>query len=292
VQETVRLVSSAGARAGVTLAFDDAGSPGKHVAADHQRLKQVLLNLLTNAVKYNRRGGIVTITCIDVPGARLRINVHDTGSGIPSEKIHRLFSPFDRLDVERTGIEGTGLGLTLSKRLVEAMDGMMGVESVVGEGSTFWVELALAEEPLREAERQDPVPLPTGDGTAPQRTWIVLYVEDNMSNLKLIRHLLDRRRGVKLIPAMQGQMGLELAREQHPDLILLDLHLPDLPGDVVLQRLRGMPETRETPVIMMSADASPGQEQRLLGMGADEYLKKPLDVKHFMGALSKTLRDA
>jgi PAS domain S-box-containing protein len=289
VQETLRLIDPAAARAGVALAFEEAGSAGKCIAADQQRLKQVLLNLLTNAVKYNHRGGTVTITCTDVPGARLRINIHDTGPGIPSEKIHRLFSPFDRLDAEQTGVEGTGLGLTLSKRLVEAMGGLVGVESIPGEGSTFWVEFARVEEPLREAKRQDAILLSPAVATASHQTRTILSIEDNMSNLKLIQHLLARRQSVKLIAAMQGQLGLELAREHHPDLILLDLHLPDLSGDVVLQRLLDMPETRETPVIMLSADASSGQMQRLLGMGAADYLTKPIDVKKFMEILTKTL---
>jgi PAS domain S-box-containing protein len=289
IEEALRLIHPAAARAGIALIFDKTASRGEYIVADNQRLKQVLLNLLGNAVKYNRREGTVTIACRNVPGSRLRISIADTGPGIAPEKMPRLFSPFDRLGAEQTVVEGTGLGLTLSKRLVEGMGGVVGVESTVGEGSTFWVEFALVEEPVREAERQEIVyPPPTG-ATASKPAQVILYIEDNMSNLKVIQHLLARRPGVKLIPAMQGRLGVDLAREHRPNLILLDLHLPDLSGAAVLGQLRNMPETRHTPVIMLSADTSPGQIDRLLGMGAVDYLTKPIDVKKLLEVIAITL---
>ena len=200
----------------------------------------------------------------------------------------RLFAPFDRLGAEQTGIEGTGLGLALSKRLVEAMGGTLGAESDEGRGSTFWVEFAQAEASSQRQEResQDGPRAPEREAS-PIRT--VLYIEDNLSNFELIRHLLIHRPGIRLLPAMQGQLGLDLAREHHPDLILLDIHLPDIPGNEVLRRLRENPETRRIPVAVISADAMPGQIDRLLAAGASAYLTKPVEVKKFFAFVNEIL---
>jgi signal transduction histidine kinase/CheY-like chemotaxis protein len=248
-----------------------------HVLADRQRLQQVFLNLLSNAVKYNRPGGAVTVSCKGAAGTRLHIHVSDTGPGIAPDKLERLFTPFDRLGAEATGVEGTGLGLALSKHLVEAMQGTMRVQSEVGRGSTFSVELPLVEGP---AGIDDGLPVvPSGkDDDSRKLELKVLYVEDNLSNLRLVERILGRRSGVTLLSAMQGRIGLELARDHQPDLILLDRHLPDLPGDEVLQLLREDPQTRNIPVVILSADASPAQIQRLLAAGARAYVTKPLDV--------------
>ena len=262
-------------------------SQERHVKADHQRLKQVLLNLLSNAVKYNRRGGTVTVSYADAGNGRLRISVSDAGPGISPEMRERLFVPFDRLGAERQGIEGTGLGLVLSRRLVEAMGGTLGVDSTVGQGSTFWVDLALVEAPAGQPGREHEVTVPRQERWEPAAT--VLYVEDNLSNFTLIERVLVAHRNVKLLPAMQGRIGLDLAREHHPDLILLDLHLPDIHGAEVLGRLRAEPETREIPVIVISADASQGQIERLRAAGAREYLTKPLDIVRFLKAVDDVL---
>lgn len=253
------------------------------VLADRQRLKQVLLNLFANAVKYNREGGSVTATCKVVP-ERLRISVVDTGPGIAPEQIPHLFVPFNRLEADGTGVEGTGLGLALSRRLVEAMGGAIGVESTPGEGSTFWIELPLAQGAAAPTEAKaiadGQPPGPETDAPAVVRT--ILYIEDNLSNVNLIERVLARRRGVRLLTAMQGGLGLDLAREHHPDLILLDLHLPDLPGDEVLRRLQSAAATREIPVVVISADATRGQRERLLSAGAQAYLAKPIDIRQLL----------
>jgi CheY-like chemotaxis protein/anti-sigma regulatory factor (Ser/Thr protein kinase) len=291
VRDALDLIAPIAAQRRVRLNGAGAASCDRHIQADRQRLKQALLNLLSNAVKYNRDGGEVTLSCEETLEQRMRIRVIDTGPGIPPDKMKRLFSPFDRLGVEHTGVEGSGLGLALSKRLVEAMGGTLGVESVVGGGSTFWMELALTDGPVERVTLAR-IPIPTkADFRDGQKAQIVLYIEDNLSNLKLIQHILAHRPEVRLIPAMQGRLGLELAQEHQPALILLDQHLPDMTGDEVLRRLQEYPETRHIPVVMITADATPSHVDRLLAAGARGYLIKPLDVMKFLAVLTNALQE-
>jgi signal transduction histidine kinase/ActR/RegA family two-component response regulator len=262
-------------------------APGdRYVKADRQRLQQVLLNLLSNAIKYNRDGGRVRVSCDETAAGSVRIAVSDTGAGITPELLGRLFTPFERLGADQGGIEGTGLGLALSKRLVEAMGGTLTVMSTPGEGSTFTVELPSAVGPT--------VPLTGVDAGAgedhPATTHgTVLYIEDNVSNLRLLERVMSRRPGVTLLSAMQGTRGIELAQDHGPQLILLDLHLPDLPGAEVLRRLRDDPRTRAIPVVILSADATPGQITRLVAQGARSYLTKPLDVTALLALVDEQL---
>jgi CheY-like chemotaxis protein len=211
--------------------------------------------------------------------------VTDTGIGIAQEKLSLLFSPFERLDAEQSGIEGSGIGLALGKRLVEAMGGTIGVDCEIGRGSTFWVELPAGENPVEcysRGDRREETELPAAT-TASGMT--VLYIEDNPPNRLLMERILENRPAIHLISAMQGRLGLELARQHRPDLILLDLHLPDLHGKDVLQHLRASPKTAHIPVAIISADATPGQVERLLAAGAEAYFTKPLDVKGFLDFL-------
>ncbi|HEV2129513.1 MAG TPA: PAS domain S-box protein, partial [Longimicrobiaceae bacterium] len=270
--------------------------PELYVRADRQRLTQVLLNLLSNAVKYNRRGGSVCVRwemkeARAGEGARLCLGVQDTGPGIAPERQAQLFVPFERLGAEQSGIEGTGLGLALSKRLVEAMGGSLTVQSVVGEGSTFWVEFAHEPSPLERLVASGGVkPGATEAATgAPAAT--VLYVEDNLANLALIESILESRPEITLVTALQGQMGLELAAQHHPDLILLDLHLPDLRGDEVFKRLQSDPRTRGIPVVVITADAMPGRIKQLMQEGVRAYLTKPLDVDEFLDTVDGILAE-
>jgi signal transduction histidine kinase/CheY-like chemotaxis protein len=256
-----------------------------HVQGDRQRLKQILLNLLSNAVKYNRQGGRVELECGPGVEGRLRIQVADSGPGIAAEAMDQLFVPFERLDNDQSGVEGAGLGLPLSRRLAEAMGGTLEVASVVGQGSRFWVELPVAEGQVQRAERQQELPPPVAAPPEPEQALIVLYIEDNMSNLQLVERVLSRRSGVRLISAMRPQLGLELAAEHDPDLILLDLHLPDMPGQEVFRRLQAEPRTAEVPVVVLSADARPTLINQLLAQGVRAFLTKPLDVKELLELL-------
>jgi PAS domain S-box-containing protein len=286
IQETFELIQPVAATWKVRLDGELPEAGDCYVLADRQRLKQVLLNFLSNAVKFNRSGGMVRISVEEAPGARLRVKVSDTGPGIAPRLMGRLFTPFDRLGAETRGVEGTGLGLALSKRLAEVMGGAVGVDSVVGQGSTFWVELPRAESPVKGVAPPAIIP----DEALPTRG-VVLYIEDNLPNLRLVERLLAHRPNVKLLSAMLGSLGLEMAREHRPDLILLDLQLPDIPGAAVLARLQRDAETRQIPVIVISADATPGQIRRLRAAGAREFLTKPLDVKRLFQLLDDVLND-
>jgi PAS domain S-box-containing protein len=288
VGEVLALTGSMAAERGIHLPTDPTLNCASHVRADRQRLKQVLLNLVANAIKYNRDGGAVMIGCEIGQEGRFRMKVTDTGSGIEPDKLDRLFTPFERLGAEQSMVEGTGLGLALSKRLIEAMGGTIGVESRPGHGSTFWVELEVTASPVVAA----PVVVhPTAVPAASVDQRHVLYVEDNLSNVQLVECILEHRPEVELLVAMQGQLGLELARQHQPDLILIDLNLPDLDGETVLRRLRAEPRTQDIPVVIISADATPGQIARLRASGAADYLTKPFDVARFLRVIDGEYED-
>jgi signal transduction histidine kinase/CheY-like chemotaxis protein len=261
-----------------------------YVLGDYQRLKQVLLNLLANAVKYNRDGGAVTISMEAGPEGRHRILVDDTGRGIAAEDLPRLFRPFERLAAADSTIDGTGLGLALSRGLVEAMHGTVTAESEVGIGSRFTVELAAAQGP---AETAGAGVVPRVPQLAPDRKSHarVLCIEDNPSNLELIEQIFARRPEIDLITAAQGLLGFELARQHAPDAILLDVNLPDVPGDEVLTRLRSDVLTQDIPVIVLSADATSAQVKRMMGCGAQAYLAKPVDVRALLATVEECLLD-
>jgi PAS domain S-box-containing protein len=289
--DALEMVQPMATSRGIELRGDWDAAADLFVLADRRRLKQVLLNLLANAVKYNRDGGTATLSSVATAAGRLSIAVSDTGPGVAPEKIDQMFIPFERLGADESGIEGTGLGLTLSKRLVEAMGGDITVHSTWGEGSTFVVDLPLAQEQTalvqpprdnREAVAQQPT-------RTEQTQAVVLYIEDNQSNFGLVQTILRHRPEIKLLAAMQGRVGLELAQRHRPDLILLDFHLADINGDEVLQRLHADPETREIPVVVVSADATPHQIERMRAAGATEYLTKPLNVKRFLEVLDEEL---
>jgi PAS domain S-box-containing protein len=287
IQDAVDLIRPIAEQHGIQLSVDPAGACDSFVFTDRQRAKQVLLNLLSNAVKYNRPRGTVAVTCEQPNDTRLRVMVIDTGPGIGPERLGRIFTPFDRLGAEATEVEGTGIGLALSKRLTEAMGGILTVTSTPGQGSTFAVELPRVEGPVERYERLGGDAEPVAEVTAPRHK--VLHVEDNLSNLKLVERIVARRGDIEVVAAIQGGLALELAHEHRPVLVLLDVHLPDISGETVLQRLRDDPVTASTPVVVISADATPGQIQRLLAAGATAYLTKPIDVPELHRVLDDAL---
>ena len=260
------------------------------VWADQQRLRQVLLNLLSNAIKYNQEGGQVSLSCQQTREKRVRLNIKDTGPGITAEGLERLFVPFERLGQELGEVEGTGLGLVVSKQLVEAMGGTLQVKSQVGKGSTFWVELPMAKDTFEPA---DATPGPISEPTAapkesPPAT--LLYIEDNVSNVQVIKTVVERLRPQwHFLSARDGKSGLRQAREHLPDAILLDLQLPGMNGDAVLAEVRADQEIRQIPVLLLSADATVHSRERLLALGANDYLSKPFNVAQLLERLDALL---
>jgi len=293
VKETVRhalaLVAPLASKRQITLEFQEEAAT-RAVIADRQRLNQILLNLLSNAVKYNRTGGRVIVSTEEVPNERLRIKVTDTGGGIPRAKMKLLFTPFERLGADATAIEGTGLGLALSRGLAEAMGGTIGVASEVDRGSTFWVELTATNEPAQVGEEAGVADASLGCPSP--RVATILYIEDNGSNVRLMERILGRRPGVTLVHAAQGHIGVTLAGERRPDLIFLDMHLPDMSGEEVLRQLWEDPDLRRIPVVILSADATPGQVRRVMASGAAAYLTKPLDLGKVLNTLDQMLTSA
>jgi CheY-like chemotaxis protein/anti-sigma regulatory factor (Ser/Thr protein kinase) len=260
-----------------------------YVLADRQRLTQVLLNLAANAIKYNRRGGRIALSAHELAAGRVEIAVTDSGIGMSGPDIERLFVPFERLGAEDSDIAGTGIGLAITKGLVELMSGAIRVRSEPGRGSTFAIELPMAANPL--ADQPEPEsPRPGRPDSSPDGDHVrVLYVEDNVSNLKLVERIFARRPNIELISAMQGHLALALAPDADLDLILLDLHLPDMNGDEVLRRLRSDPRTSHIPVVVVSADATASQIKRLLAAGAAAYVTKPIELANFLDAVDGAL---
>jgi signal transduction histidine kinase/DNA-binding NarL/FixJ family response regulator len=256
-----------------------------YVLADNQRLKQALVNLIVNAIKYNRDAGEVRLAVARADAGRLVVEVADTGRGIEEQALAKLFVPFERLHAGSSRIEGSGLGLALSKSLVESMGGRIGVSSTLGVGSTFWIELRTAPKPATiRSDAEHGRTLATRAYRAPVR---LLYIEDTLTNIRFVEAVLKRRPSVELIPAMMGQLGLDLAREHRPDVILLDLHLPDLPGETVLSRLREDRQTRDIPTIILSADATDAVRTPAIETAAQGFLTKPIGVQSLLDLVDR-----
>jgi PAS domain S-box-containing protein len=297
-RESLDLVRPDAGRRQLTLRTRGEGA-GLHVVADRQRLKQVMVNLLSNAVKYNRAGGEVRIAWailaaeaapgLPSPSGWLRIEVSDTGQGIPADRFEDLFMPFERLGAERTEVEGSGIGLALAKNLVDAMGGRIGVRSVFGVGSTFYVDLPMAAvmaPVVDDADGTRPNIAAIEDGSA--RT--VLYIEDNPSNTMLMRRIFTRRPKIRLLVAADGEAGLAMVSEHRPDLVLLDLHLPLRNGEAVLAEIRRDPALAATPIVIVTADLTPGTERRLTEAGATDFMSKPVDIGVLLSVVDRELR--
>jgi PAS domain S-box-containing protein len=289
--ECQAMIEPQGEKRGIRMTFPGAETP-YFVDADRTRLKQVLINLLSNAIKYNQPNGTVVVECRMNTPERVRVSVADSGAGLPPEMVQQLFQPFNRLGQERSSEEGTGIGLVMSKRLVEMMGGIIGVDSTVGMGSVFWFELNSANEPQLEEDLTPPSKIGMAQAVsgAPLRT--LLYVEDNPANLKLIEQLIARRPDIRLLSARDGNTGIQLARANQPTLILMDINLPGISGIEALEILRQDPATAHIPVIALSANAMPRDVEKGLQAGFFRYLTKPIKIQEFMETLEAALRFA
>jgi PAS domain S-box-containing protein len=262
------------------------------VSADRTRLKQIVINLLSNAIKYNKEQGTVVVDCATSTPGLTRISVKDTGAGLGPEKLAQLFQPFNRLGQEAGGVAGTGIGLVVTKRLAELMGGALGVESTAGEGSVFWCELISCAAPQLEAESGaaailDGPPVATG-----ARRHTLLYVEDNQANMKLVEQLIARRPDLQLLTAVNGTLGIEIARSAQPTVILMDINLPGISGVEALKVLRVDPSTAHIPVVALSANAMPRDIEKGLQAGFFRYLTKPIKINEFMHTLDTALEFA
>jgi PAS domain S-box-containing protein len=284
ILECQAIIEPQAQKSGIGMTFPHFDVP-RFVLADRTRLKQVLINLLSNAVKYNRSGGTVVVDCFAIRPDRIRISVKDSGAGLPPEKLAQLFQPFNRLGQARGAVQGTGIGLVMSKRLVELMGGVMGVESNLGVGSVFWCELASAVAPRLDAGTAPPEAAAQAQAQhgAPLRT--LLYVEDNPANLKLVEQLIARRPTMRLLSARDGNMGIQLARADQPEVILMDINLPGISGIEALKILREDPTTAHIPVLALSANAMARDVEKGREAGFFSYLTKPIKVVEFMKSL-------
>jgi CheY-like chemotaxis protein len=255
-------------------------------------LKQILINLLANAIKYNKAGGAVTMDCSPSQPDAMRISVQDTGAGLAPEQLAQLFQPFNRLGQEAASDEGTGIGLVVCKRLIEAMGGVIGVESAVGKGSVFWIELTLTAEERSAAGAAELVPVAQAPEQVGEPLRTLLYVEDNAANLMLVEEIVARRPDVRLPTARDGRRGIEIACASRPDVILMDISLPDISGVEALQVLAGNPATAHIPVIAISANAIPRDVENGLAAGFFRYLTKPIRVNEFLETLDVALQFA
>ena len=261
-----------------------------YVLADRIRLKQVLLNLLSNGIKYNRKGGSVTLSSQIEEGSMLRINIRDTGMGISEEKLDHLFDPFNRLGAENGEIEGTGIGMTISKKLMEVMNGSIGVESIVGEGSTFYIKLPTC---LKQSKPSEPTFATIDDEDYCKigiGRFTLLYIEDNPANFKLVEDILTEYSEIKLITATHAEIGIKMARSSKPDLILMDINLPDIDGIEALKRLRNFEETHHIPAIAISANAMKKDIERAMSHGFKSYITKPIDIDKFRHIINDELK--
>ncbi|MES3006813.1 MAG: ATP-binding protein [Pseudomonadota bacterium] len=289
LQECQAMIEPQAQKRGISVSFPRFEIPC-FIHADRTRMKQILINLLSNALKYNSVNGAVMVTYKVISPTRVRICVEDKGKGLSSEKIEQLFQPFNRLGQELTGMEGTGIGLVMTKRLIELMDGVIGVESVEGTGSVFWVELNLSQAPqLTIGATAAPVYIPERTSTQ-QHT--LLYVEDNPANLMLIEDLIARRPDIRLLSAQDGITGIEMALNFLPDVILMDINLPGINGIRVLEILAADPRTANIPVVALSANAMPRDIEKGLSAGFFRYLTKPIRITEFMEALDAAMEVA
>jgi PAS domain S-box-containing protein len=286
--ECQAMIAPQAQKRGIQMRFPQPDVPW-FVLVDRTRVKQVLINLLSNAIKYNQAGGMVNVTCSARSADCIRLSIFDTGAGLPADQLAQLFQPFNRLGQEASAKEGTGIGLVVTKRLVELMGGKIGVESMVGVGSEFWIDLVVASAPYLETDNAEAASASDTpiNNDAPLHT--LLYVEDNQANLKLVEQLIARRPDLRLLSAADGYSGIEIARAFQPQVILMDINLPGISGIEAMKLLREDPTTAYIPVVALSANAIPRDIVKGLEAGFFRYLTKPIMVSEFFGTLDEAL---
>ncbi|MHB1085738.1 MAG: PAS domain-containing hybrid sensor histidine kinase/response regulator, partial [Thiobacillus sp.] len=287
IRECEAMIEPQSQQSGIQISFPPF-DPGWHVNADRVRLKQALINLLSNAIKYNREHGTVEVWCSLVSPERLHISVKDSGEGLPPHKLVQLFHPFNRLGQEHGPVEGTGIGLVVTKQLIELMGGTVGVQSTVGVGSEFWIELNVDEKPQISAGSPIPEAV-AGQVRARGGVHTLVYVEDNPANLMLVEHIIADHPQLHMLSARDGHQGIELARTHLPDVILMDINLPGISGLEALKVLHDDPTTAHIPVIALSANAMPRDIEKGLAAGFFSYLTKPIKINAFTEALDQAL---
>jgi CheY-like chemotaxis protein len=260
------------------------------INVDPLRFKQIVLNLVSNAIKYNNPNGSVIISCDQQNSGMIRLEVRDTGHGIPDEKKDKLFKPFERFDLDAEKIEGTGIGLAISKQLVELMGGSIGFESVYGEGSFFYIDLPLSDKELLVLQAE-------GESTKKEDSKVgrvkkkILYIEDISANVILVKQILNSiRPEIELISAPAALAGIEMAQAEAPDLILMNIHMPGMDGLTAFKKLQTIKATQGIPVIALTADAMDNDVQKALAMGFNNYITKPLDIQNFLRTIDEVLK--
>jgi signal transduction histidine kinase len=289
LDESISLIQTLAEKRGIETVTSDGFDSSTEICADRTRFKQLLLNLMSNAVKYNRENGKITIECHETDDSMLHISVNDTGEGIPENMLEELFEPFSRLKADGANIEGTGIGLTITKQLIERMDGEIGVNSEVGTGSTFWIELPLAG---KEIDGEFATSQETSEGEAkalPNINGTILYIEDQPTNLDLMNSIVAHIEGLSIIPAQNAEAGIKQAAVTRPDLIILDIDLPGMTGFEALKKLKNMERTKSIPVIALSAYAMPSDIEKGISAGFREYLTKPIKIDEVAGAIKDIL---
>jgi signal transduction histidine kinase len=289
LEDCLTLVEMMAAQRNITIVVGDSFLAAPDMRADYTRLKQSLLNLLSNAIKYNSVNGTVTVGCGEVPGGMVRISIKDSGKGVDKELIEELFEPFNRLDAEASDIEGAGIGLTITRQIIQNMGGRIGVESTRGVGSTFWIELPVAEKSRADIARENIRVLEDKNDRLREVSGTVLYVEDNPDNLKLMELIVSRTEGISLISAHNALLGIELAKTRAPDLIILDINLPGMDGFEALKELQGLTATRHIPVIALSANVLTREVKRGIDAGFLRYLTKPVQIAEVTEAIREIL---
>lgn len=291
LMECVTLSSTLSKQYDVTLSINDNCIVQASVYVDVMRLKQVIINLISNAYKYNRVGGTIEIACDKTAGGNIRLTVKDTGVGIAADQLQHIFEPFNRLGAEYSSIEGTGIGLTITRQLVEMMGGQIGIESTPGAGSTFWIDLPLWD-PARDNQADadaEPSATPVPHRTVPKEKYSLLYIEDNPANMLLVESIIQQVADYNLITATEAEEGIQLARLHRPDLILLDINLPGMNGYQVMEQLSAMQETRDIPVIAVTANAMSNDIQHGMNSGFKDYITKPINVATFLNVIEQWL---